>query len=351
MKIFLSTLGTLALAAAGGALLDRFNIPIAWLLGALGITIVATQLSRHIHVPRLFHEILQPVLGVSLGSHFTPALWGDLARWPEVFAIFAVFIISTSLLGDVYFRRVAGFGRMTAFFAGLPGGLSDLTLVGASMGANIALLGIVHSIRVLLIAVTMPLILAAVAGHEIIKSAQSAAEVIALSDAGLLLVCGVVGYFGGRALRLPAWPVVGPLIVSASVHVWPLTSSSPPEYLINAVQVVLGAYIGSRLVGLRWDDFRSAFTHGVIWSVVLIVSAALFAMFCSWMTGFGTPQLLLAFAPGGITEMGLLALALGSDIALVTTCHTARVLLIYLVVPIASRSGARENPEPRNEEP
>jgi uncharacterized membrane protein AbrB (regulator of aidB expression) len=35
--------------------------------------------------------------------------------------------------------------------------------------------------------------------------------------------------------------------------------------------------------------------------------------------------------------MGLLTLALGIDVALVTTCHVARLILVYMIVPIAAR--------------
>jgi uncharacterized protein len=340
----LQTTFTLALAAIGGAVLSRFNVPIAWLLGALGVIVVAAQLTRHVHVPRFFFDFLQPVLGVALGSYFTPSLWSDLGRWPEVLGIFAVYILAMSLLGDLYFRKVARFDRMTAFFAGLPGGLSDLTLVGASMGANMAQLGIVHSLRILLIAVLMPIVLAAVAGSVIGSSMASAHAVPLLdfADIGILVACGVIGYFGGRITNIPAWQLLGPLIVSAGAHISGLTAGSPPAVLIAGVQVVLGAYIGSRLAGLKWHEFRHAVTHGLIWSAILLIVAGIFAVLCEYFTGFGMPQLLLAFAPGGITEMGILALSLGVDVALVATCHVARVCLIYLVVPIASRSAAKQ---------
>ena len=35
--------------------------------------------------------------------------------------------------------------------------------------------------------------------------------------------------------------------------------------------------------------------------------------------------------------MGLLTLALGIDVALVTTCHVSRLLLVYCIVPFAAR--------------
>jgi uncharacterized membrane protein AbrB (regulator of aidB expression) len=44
--------------------------------------------------------------------------------------------------------------------------------------------------------------------------------------------------------------------------------------------------------------------------------------------------LLLALVPGGLVEMGLIALSLGIDTAMVSTLHVLRIGLIILVVPL-----------------
>ena len=153
----------------------------------------------------------------------------------------------------------------------------------------------------------------------------------------ILTLCGIVGYVFGRVTRMPAGGILAPLLVSAAVHLMGFTQSSPPPSMINVVQVVLGAYIGARFVDLDWSHFRSALMHGLIWGTGLIALSILAALICSWVTDFGLTQLLLGFAPGGVAEMGLLTLALGIDVALVTTCHIARIMLVYMIVPIATR--------------
>ena len=72
------------------------------------------------------------------------------------------------------------------------------------------------------------------------------------------------------------------------------------------------------------------------------------ALACSQVSDFGLPQLILAFAPGGMAEMGLLTLALGIDVALVTTCHVARLILVYMIVPfVAGRVSTKEQEKMR----
>jgi uncharacterized protein len=344
MNTTIATLKTLAIGAAGGALFKLLGIPMAWMLGALAACMIASQFVPNIRIPRIFRSVLQPILGVMLGSFFTPGLLDHLSRWPGVLAFLALYVLVSLLFGLLYFRRIARYDITTSFFAAVPGGLADLTLIGASMGANIVLLGLIHSIRVLMTVVLMPFILSFFAASVGAVSAHAPAPIGPL-DVAILVLCGVAGYGLARLLRIPAGATLGPLIVSAAVHMLGFTQSSPPPEMINAVQVVLGAFIGARFVDLDWRHFRSALGHGIVWATGLIVISVIIAFACHHATGFGLPQLMLAFAPGGMAEMGLLTLALGIDVALVTTCHVARLILVYMIVPVAARRVSEKEEE------
>jgi uncharacterized protein len=336
MKTTIATLQTLAIGVAGGVLFKFLGIPMAFMLGALGACMLASQFLPNVRIPRIFRTILQPILGVMLGSFFTPSLFNDLSRWPMVLLFLALYVFTALVFGLLYFRRVARYDLPTSFFAAVPGGLSDLTLVGASMGANIVLLGLVHSIRVLLTVVLAPFLLSFLAGPVIATATRTSAS-LELLDVVILTLCGVAGFALARVLRIPAGATLGPLIVSAAVHMMGLTESSPPSAMVNGVQIVLGAYIGARFVDLDWKQFRSALGHGFVWAFGLLLISIGAAFACTQVSDFGLPQLILAFAPGGMAEMGLLTLALGIDVALVTTCHVARLILVYMVVPVAAR--------------
>ena len=53
----------------------------------------------------------------------------------------------------------------------------------------------------------------------------------------------------------------------------------------------------------------------------------------SW-TGLDFMQLLLAFIPGGLYEVTLLALIFGFDIAFVAFHHTLRVMMVFFGLPL-----------------
>ncbi|MFM7446089.1 MAG: AbrB family transcriptional regulator, partial [Tabrizicola sp.] len=55
------------------------------------------------------------------------------------------------------------------------------------------------------------------------------------------------------------------------------------------------------------------------------------------VAGIDLYQALLALAPGGLTEMGLIALAIHADVAFVALHHVARILVVLVLAPLAAR--------------
>ena len=58
-------------------------------------------------------------------------------------------------------------------------------------------------------------------------------------------------------------------------------------------------------------------------------------------------RMVVAFAPGGIAEMTLVALGLGVDVTFVTAHHLARVVVVFVLAPALFRGIARlRRPQP-----
>jgi uncharacterized membrane protein AbrB (regulator of aidB expression) len=75
---------------------------------------------------------------------------------------------------------------------------------------------------------------------------------------------------------------------------------------------------------------------------------------CAWSvhlaTGIPARQVLLAYAPGGLAEMSLIALSLDIDAAYVSTHHILRILFVIGIAPLVFRllaaSGVRVSEDP-----
>lgn len=339
--------GALALGAAGGTLADWAGLPLAWMIGAMLATTAGAMAGLPIAVPPALRSLFVVVLGVMLGSSFTPAILDRLGEWAVSLSALTVYIALSGAAGLLVFRRLAGYDRVTAYFSAMPGGLSEMVLVGTAMGGDARVISLTHAARILLIVLVLPFAFQWLLGYHPAARSDFGAAVSELTarDLALLGLCGVAGAFGARALRVPAAAVVGPMILSAVVHLAGWTAAPPPDLLVAAAQVVVGTSIGCRFAGvglsfvLRIAAAAAAVTLAMV-IVTLLVAGALHGI-----TGLPTDALVLAFAPGGLAEMSLIALALSMDAAFVATHHIVRIFLIVVLAPLAFRLTGRRAAE------
>ncbi len=75
---------------------------------------------------------------------------------------------------------------------------------------------------------------------------------------------------------------------------------------------------------------------------MLLVLAAVFGQAVESTLGIPFSAALLAFAPGGLAEMSLIALSLDIDAAYVSSHHIVRIFMIVLAAPFVFRLFSRD---------
>ena len=325
----------LVIGSAGGWAAAELKLPLAWMIGSMVATTVAALAGVRIAVPMSLRGVMVALLGLMLGSRFSPEILERLADWALSLAVLAAYIAAAAGAGLLYFRRVAGYDPVTAYFSAMPGGLSEMTIVGSEMGGDARILALVHSTRLLLVVLALPFAFETLLGVALGERPPPGEPLLSLAPEDLLLLgaCGLVGALVAKALRLPAALLLGPMVLSAIVHLAGMTEASTPLELVIAAQVVIGAAVGARFAGtggaLIWRTILVA-----IGATFLLVTVTLvFALLLHSATDLPLSALVLAYAPGGLAEMSLIALALALDAAFVATHHIVRICLIVLLAP------------------
>ena len=342
---------TLAIGCGGGWVFATFDLPLAWMLGAMVATTLGALQGQPLLVPPRLRMPMIAILGAVLGANFGPSTGGDLLRWWPSLLCLGVYTMGLMALLYVYMRRVVGFDPITAYFAAAPGGLTEMVLAGGAMGGDERSIALMQGCRVLLVALIVPLWFRYLTG---IEPGEAAADALSPAsqpaDLALLLLCAGLGLLLGKRLRLPAGHLVGPLVLSGLAHAGGLVHSAPPDALAAAAQVVVGCAVGARFVAIAPRRVLR-----VLGASVLSTALALgIACACAWAlaaaTGVGWHAVMLGFAPGGLSEMTLIALALGIEPAFVAVHHVVRISLLVIGAPLVARWVPRST-EPRGSAP
>ena len=307
----------LGLGALGGACFAALNLPLPWMLGALAVTTMASVGGLELRVPELLRRPMIAVLGAMLGTTFTPERLEGALDWLPSLAALPLYVILVGGLIFLYLRRWSDFDPTSAFFAASPGGLSEMIALSDQLGGDQRRVSLVHGARLLFI----------------VSPDRSPALDLAVDpgDLGLLAALGVAGYLLARWLRLPAATFVGPLLGSAAGHILGWIVVNPPAGLMALAQLVLGSAVGARFSGTPVALIGRTLLLGAGATVIMLLITLAFGGALSALTGHPLTLLLLAFIPGGFTEMSLIALAMGVDPAFVVTHHSVRVFLVVLI--------------------
>ena len=333
----------LALATAGGWAADGLGLPLAWMIGAMAATMTAAVLGAPITLPLGLRTVRVATLGVMLGSSFSPAILERLGDWTLSLSALVAYTATAGAAGMIYFRRLAGYDHTTAFFSAMPGGLSEMVLVGGELGGDSRIISLVHGSRILIVVLCLPVAFQLLLGHEPGERPPAGPALAGMSpgDVAVLAACGLAGFFGAKALKLPAAAVVGPMALSAAVHLAGWSEAKPPAVLVAVAQLVIGTAIGCRFAGVAPRlILRTIVTAGGGTAVLLAVTIG-FALALHGITGLPIPALVLGFAPGGLAEMSLISLALSLDAAFVATHHLVRIFLIVVLAPALFRAFKR----------
>lgn len=340
----LLAVSVLCAGVAGGFLFRLLHLPLPWTLGAMFSAAWLSFFRPAAVLPAVFRDGARPVIGVMAGSAFTPAIVaGMTGQWPVLLLLVGFFVVTTSL-GMAFFRS-RGLETRTALLASMPGGLGEMTLLGAQFGADVRVLVLIHSVRIVMVVTMIPFAVSLLIGHALVRGGPPAAHAGASllgMQGGLLVGCTVAGYLLGRVVRSFGGLMLVPLLLSAVLHATGVLTVSPPYWIVAGMQVVIGCISGARFAGVTLAEARRLLGMAVLWAALLIGTAVLVAILAA--RGFGLPAmgLFLALAPGGFAEMSVIAVATGIETGFVIACHTFRVLYIYLTSPMLSRWLLRE---------
>ena len=334
---------TFGIALCAGRLFLVMNLPAPFLMGSLfGVWIIGgtfRQYRRHLGVARWVHVPIVLGLGVFIGSFFRGNIFQQTIQYaPTVIAMIGVTII-VSIIGYIYLAKIRGYDKMTAVLCAIPGGQAEAIVVARELVEKDYVVALFHLIRVAFVFITTPLLLAAIQGQDAVKeSNEQLQQMPGLFDLttiqGLSFIgLAIGGYIVARSIRMPMPHLLGPVLFSAGFHASGIADVPRVFEFVMLAQLAIGGGVGARLAQVDFKELMVYLKDALINTTMILSLYFIAAMSVAAFLGKTLIEIWLAFVPGGLYEVTLLAVIFGFEIAFIAFHHTVRVIMIFLTMP------------------
>jgi membrane AbrB-like protein len=341
---------TMAFAVTGGMAFGLVGIPGGWLSGSILCVAAAALVGRPMHVPARLNRVIYVLIGTSLGAVVTPETLHGIASYPLSIVMLLVAMGAVNWAGTWYLRRLHGWDHVSASLGSAPGALSQCIAVATELDADLRGIVIVQTLRIAIIAVGLPATLAAFGlVTPSTRGVGGAFDPSKLDELAMLIgICTVAGWLAYR-VRFPGGILFGALLASAALHGSGLIHAAMPWWAANAAMIVLGGVTGSRFAELPTRLLMRYLGAGLGSFVVSFAVAGSFAAAVIATLSLDISDAFIAFAPGSVDAMMLLALALHTDPVFVGAHHMARIFFVSVTMPILAQRAARAERRPIDE--
>ncbi len=322
----------------GGAVFFLMNFPAAWLTGAMLVASILALSKVPLFLPSPFRFIVFLVLGNQIGSGFTPDMLERVMKWPLSLVGLALTMLLVIGASATFLVNLGKWSRPTAFYASVPGALSYVLALSMRTSADMRLVMMAQMLRLVLLLAVLP---------SLLTLSMAPPHIPVREFGGLYDVLLEIGFGGALALVLerrgvPAGALFGGMLASSALHFLDLVHGQTPQAILIPCQLVLGALIGMRFADTDIAFMKRAIAPSLGAFVIAVVLCTGAALLVAWGLHLPPGQVVVAFAPGGIEAMTLLAVVLGLDPAFVATHQLVRFFGLALTLPLITRLYLRD---------
>lgn len=349
----LRTFTTFSIALTTGWLFLQLKMPAPFLMGSLfGVWIIGSNIKRlqpHLGVARWLHVPVVLGLGVLIGSYFTMTVMTQSLYWLDTALVMMLVTVVVTASGFYFLTKLRGYEPLLAFFCAIPGGQAEALILAREQVDKDYVVALFHLIRVTIVFFSTPLLLAYFQGAEAVSqsnallTAMPSLTDMSAKEFAYFISLGVSGYITARIMRWPMPHLFGPVVFSALAHMAGLIQIPRIFEFVLLAQLSIGGAVGARLACVKFSELLgylkdACLMSGLILSLYFIAAASIAYQLDRDLLG-----LWLAFVPGGLYEVTLLALLFGFDIAFVAFHHTIRIILIFISLPLAALRYGKKN--------
>lgn len=339
---------TLLIATLGGILGVRFRIPAGAIVGSMIFVSLYSIFSGNATMPQNTSFVTQIGTGAFIGSKIGRSDFFKIKTFSKPIIVMLATMMSSAIVMALTMHLWTGVDLVTSMFSCAPGGILDMSLIAEELGGNTSITALFQTMRLAIVVSTFPSLILFIVNYQKKKSASFEYEnpVDSIPDKKsskmhkpyyyilITMALAVAAGFVGRISHIPAGAMIFSMIAVAVLNSTS-TFSYMPLNLRRSIQFLGGATIGSKITMSSLTYLVSSWQLLLILFIGLILMNGTSAILLHKICGWDLTTAMFASAPGGVTDMAMIASDMGADtvsVAFMQLIRLASVIGIYPVV-------------------
>ncbi len=317
---------------------EFFKVPLAWFLGPMLLTSLATLMGLKTKMPKLILSSTLILLGLYIGNYIDKNLFSQMHQWFFTSLIMLIYIILSVLIVSKYLQIFSKYERKTSIFSAAPGALGPLMILAEDeKKTDLSQVATSHLIRLIIIITVFPFIVNSFYDVESVKDAQINFSDQNITHLVLLIISSIFLIIIFDRFKIPAALLSGTLFASGFLQISDIASYKLSPDIIDFCLLILGASVGCRFANKTFREIARNTLHSFIATFLLVILGIIAAYLASLIIDKNFFTLLLSYCPGGIYEVAVIAIFFDLDPEFVSFHHIIRLLMILFIVPIILR--------------
>jgi membrane AbrB-like protein len=319
--------------------LEVLHLPAALLLGPMIAAIIIAALGEaSIRVPAVPFILAQGVIGVMIARSLSPSILGEVIKdWPLVFGVAISVMAAANLMGILLTRQKILPGT-TAIWGFSPGAAMAQIMMAEVYGGDMRLVAFMQYLRIVLVAgfasIVARIWIAPMAGSIATPDWFPAIAWLPLIET---LAVGWIAALIANRLRVPAGPLLLPLMIAATLQASGKLTIELPPWLLALSYGLVGWSIGLHFTRRILAHAARTLPKILLSIFMLIAICGVFAAILTFGAGIDPLTAYLATSPGSADAIAIIAVSSKVDLPFVMALQTTRFILVAVTGPIISK--------------
>ena len=334
--IFSKEFALVIIISVPSAIVAEFlNIPLAWFLGPMLITSLASLMGLKIKMPKLVLSSILILLGLYIGNYIDKNLLSQMNQWVWTSMIMLIYIIVSVLIVSKYLQIFSKYERKTSIFSAAPGALGPLLILAEDeKKTDLSQVATSHLIRLIIIITIFPFIVNSFYDSESFMVVEKNLNDQNIINLIILIIFSILLILLFDKFKIPAALLSGTLFASGILQISEIATYKLSPSIIDYCLLILGASVGCRFANKTFGEIASNAWHSFIATFLLVILGLIAAFVASLIIDKNFFTLILSYCPGGIYEVAVIAIFFDLDPEFVSFHHIIRLLMILFIVPI-----------------